>query len=231
MATPLVELAWKLVKQLLARGDKVIAGARNPSAATGLQELKSNKLHIVQLDVLDINSIKQAYVEVSKIAPEGLDVLVNNAGTVLAFGLNLETEDASAFTKTFEANVVSVLEVTRTFLPLLEKRQRRLLVTISSNVAPNDIVAGMKQDFLGASYLVSKAAVNMLNTVFIYYYAPKGIVVLPIHPGFVKTDLTSTMAAEITPQMSVQGMLKVMDNFTIKDSGKFMDYKGDNLPC
>ncbi|OZJ02556.1 hypothetical protein BZG36_04329 [Bifiguratus adelaidae] len=195
-------IGLEFVKELLAWGNKVIAGARNPSTATKLQGVKSDNLYIVQLDVLDINSIKQAYVEVNKIAPKGLDVIVNNAGTVLAFGLNLETD---------------VLQVSRTFMPLLEKRQRRLLVTISSNVGSNAIVAGMKQNFLGASYLVSKAAVNMLNTVFTYYYEPNGIVVLPIHPGLVKTDLTSTMSAEITTQESVKGMLRVMDNFTIKD--------------
>jgi NAD(P)-dependent dehydrogenase (short-subunit alcohol dehydrogenase family) len=70
-------IGLQFVKQLLARGDRVIAGARSPSTATYLQEIKNDKLQIIQLDVTDINSIKAAAAEVDRIAPEGIDVLIN----------------------------------------------------------------------------------------------------------------------------------------------------------
>jgi NADP-dependent 3-hydroxy acid dehydrogenase YdfG len=69
--------------------------------------------------------------------------------------------DAQVFTKTFESNVVGVLNVTRNFIPALEKRQRRLVVTITSAAGSNELMTKFQIRAIGASYLVSKAAVNM----------------------------------------------------------------------
>ena len=44
-------IGLEMVKQLLARGDVVVAAARNPAKATDLQALKTEKLHVIELDV------------------------------------------------------------------------------------------------------------------------------------------------------------------------------------
>ncbi|OZJ02142.1 hypothetical protein BZG36_05229, partial [Bifiguratus adelaidae] len=220
----------ELVRRFLARGDTVIAGARAPATATQFHQLKSPKLYIVQLDVTDIGSIKAAAAEVDKIAPEGIDVLINNAGILLAHNLDLDNEDPDNFTRTFEANVVSVLNVTRAFLPALEKRQRRLVVTVTSGAGSNALMGEIKVTFLAASYSVSKAAVNMLNTLFTYYYEHKKITFLPVHPGVVKTDMGKDWG-RITVEESVGGMIEVIDKSTFETSGKFFEYTGKPLPC
>lgn len=53
-------IGFELVKQLLARGDVVVAGVRNPGTTTNLRYLKQKnaKLHIVELDVSKPDTIK-----------------------------------------------------------------------------------------------------------------------------------------------------------------------------
>ena len=54
-------IGFELCKQLVARGDVVIAAARTPEKATNLKELEGSqpgKLHLVKLDVEDASTIK-----------------------------------------------------------------------------------------------------------------------------------------------------------------------------
>ena len=44
------------------------------------------------------------------------------------------------------------------------------------------------------------------------------------------TDMTVDEPADITPEQSVQGMLKVIDNVTLEDSGTFLTWEGKILP-
>jgi NAD(P)-dependent dehydrogenase (short-subunit alcohol dehydrogenase family) len=75
-------LGLEFVKQLSSTDSTIFALARNPSGAKDLQELvKQNKnIHTFRLDATDEASIKAAAEEVSKLAPNGIDILINNAG-------------------------------------------------------------------------------------------------------------------------------------------------------
>ncbi len=57
---------------------------------------------------------------------------------------------------------------------------------------------------------------------------PKGIGVLIIHPGGVKTRMGPRDG--ITPATSVRGMRKIIERFTLEDSGRFLRYDGAELP-
>jgi NAD(P)-dependent dehydrogenase (short-subunit alcohol dehydrogenase family) len=75
-------LGLEFVKQLSSTDSTIFALARNPSDAKDLQKLvKQNKnIHTLRLDATDEASIKAAAEEVSKLAPGGVDILINNAG-------------------------------------------------------------------------------------------------------------------------------------------------------
>lgn len=54
-------IGFELCKQLVARGDVVIAAARTPEKAANLKELEgshSGKLHLIKLDTEDASTIK-----------------------------------------------------------------------------------------------------------------------------------------------------------------------------
>lgn len=65
----------ELVEQLAAKGNIVIASARNPEAAEKLQKLVDNKkVFAVKLDVQSEESVKAAVEKVNEISPDGIDV-------------------------------------------------------------------------------------------------------------------------------------------------------------
>ncbi len=75
-------MGLEFTRQLLDRGDTVIATVRNPARADALRELAANRgdhLAIVTLDVSDPASITRATFAIAQ-HTDHLDLLVNNAG-------------------------------------------------------------------------------------------------------------------------------------------------------
>ena len=57
----------------------------------------------------------------------------------------------------------------------------------------------------------------------------RGITVVVLHPGWVKTDM-GRHSALIDPQESVTAMRKVIASLTMEDSGRFFNYDGPEIP-
>src|SRR5271166_2791848 len=108
-----------------------IAG-RNRSHAADLEELQRQeklRLSVVELDVTDDLSVRQAVERVMRDAGK-LDVLVNNAG-ISGLGLT-ETFAIEQARQLFETNFFGVLRVNRAVLPHMRQRRSGLLIHISS---------------------------------------------------------------------------------------------------
>lgn len=56
-----------------------------------------------------------------------------------------------------------------------------------------------------------------------------GIGTMSIHPGWVKTNMGGNNAP-IEPQESVQGMIKLITNFSAKTNGTYYKYDGQIIP-
>jgi NAD(P)-dependent dehydrogenase (short-subunit alcohol dehydrogenase family) len=56
-----------------------------------------------------------------------------------------------------------------------------------------------------------------------------GIITTVIHPGWVMTEMGGT-AAKITLEESVDGMLHVINNLTMRDNGHFLGWDGKEVP-
>jgi 2-glutathionyl-2-methylbut-3-en-1-ol dehydrogenase len=83
------------------------------------------------------------------------------------------------------------------------------------------------------AYRMSKAAANMAALNLHHDLSPRGISVLALHPGMVATALTKDYPgnhAYIQPEEAAAGLIRNMDELTIKTSGSFQHSNGSYLP-
>jgi len=161
--------------ELAARGFEVVATMRNPAAG---EELAADaaaaglSLRVERCDVTDPASI---------VVPDGLRVLVNNAG-VEAEHPPFEHTPLDLWRTMFETNVFGLIEMTRRAIPALRASGGGVIcnVTSSSILAPVPFYA---------PYRASKGAVMVLGESLRTELAPFGIRVLEIMPGPIATDM------------------------------------------
>jgi NAD(P)-dependent dehydrogenase (short-subunit alcohol dehydrogenase family) len=160
-------LGRALVDELSRRGAKrVYAASRNGTVASG------ERVVPMTLDVTDEAQIQRAVRQV-----ESLDILINNAGVSVADDLT----DRSAFERHLAVNLYGTLDVTRAFVPALE-RTRGTVVNIVSLAA----VAAVP---VLPAYSVSKAASLSLAQSFRAQLAGRGVSVSAVLPGPIDTDM------------------------------------------
>ncbi|KAK9719117.1 hypothetical protein K7432_004982 [Basidiobolus ranarum] len=222
-------LGLEYVRQILQKNEtRVFACCRNPSSAAQLDELKrssGNRLTIHKLDVTDEASVKASADEISKLASDGIDVLINNAGThIITDGL-LKTKK-SELESMFATNVSGPVIVAQEFIPLLERGKKKQIINISSILGSIKINANLPSTM---GYGVTKTALNMVTACLAKELGEKNFTVISLHPGWVQTDMGGENA-DITTEQSIAGMLKVVDGLSNPDNGKFFSYDGNALP-
>lgn len=156
-----------------------------------------------------------------------IDILVNNAGIFPHECDDINDLDFDAFERVLRTNTMGPLLLTKALTPNLERSDRKLVVSISSNLGSITDASKGQAGFMG--YHTSKAALNMANTVMAHQLKPKGITSVVIHPGWVQTDMGGPQAP-LTPDKSTSSIVKTIEGLSAKDSGRFVDYKGDELP-
>ncbi|XP_075863960.1 retinol dehydrogenase 16-like [Microcebus murinus] len=113
---------------------------------------------------------------------EGLWGLVNNAGITLAWAPN-EWLTKQDFVTILDVNLLGMIEVTLSLLPLVRKARGRV-VNVSS-------VAG-RFSAIGCGYSISKYGVEAFSDSLRKELAPFGVKVAIIEPSFFKTNMTNT---------------------------------------
>ena len=216
-------LGLEFVRQLLARGDHVVATCRHPGKATVLNPLAGEfpgRLHVLPLDVGDPKSIAELARELPLVC-ETLDLLVNSAG-VLHSGERFGSLGAANLDDSFRINARGPLLLVQALAPTLVDGAR--IANITSELGS---IAGLAR-FGTPSYNISKAAQNMATALLAKALATRSIIVLALHPGWVQTDMGGSDAT-LTPTQSAQGLLQVIDGATLQSSGRFFDWRGETM--
>ena len=219
-------LGLEFTRQLLARGDRVIAACRDPQRAEALQALASeqpDRLHVRTLDVADPESIAAFAHEASRLF-DGLDLLINNAGRNVR-GERFGEVAADALESCFRTNAIAPFLLVQAFAPLLRKGNAPVVANLSSRLGS----IALTKDFYTPSYAISKAALNMATVLLAQALKADGVRVIALAPGWVKTDMGGD-GAPLLPAASVSGMLGVIDAMTMESSGMFADYLGEPVP-
>ena len=220
-------LGLEFVRQLLARGDRVVATCRHPGKATALNALAGEhpgRLHVLPLDVADPRAIAELQRELLLLADDGdrLDLLVNGAG-VLHSGERFGSVSAVNLDDSFRTNAMGPFLLTQALAPRLADGARVANITSQLGSIANTTRFGTP------SYDISKAAQNMATALLAAALRERGIVVVALHPGWVQTDIGGA-GATVTPADSVAGLLRVIDGLKLSDSGRFLDWRGQSLP-
>lgn len=166
-----------IVERALAKGDAVVATARNPKTVTDRFGAHPNLLAVA----LDVTDEAQAFAAAkAAVARFGrIDVLVNNAG----YGLLGAVEEATAaeIEGIYRTNVFGLLAVTRAVLPHMRRQHSGRILNLSS-------IGGIAPFEGWGVYASTKYAVEGLSATLAIELKPLGIHVTAVEPGFFRTD-------------------------------------------
>lgn len=166
-----------IARDALARGDAVVAAARNPQAIVDALGVHP-KLLALQLDVTkEAAAVVAAHAAIERFGR--IDVLLNNAG----YGILGAVEETSAdeVRRNYDTNVFGLLNVSRAVLPHMRRQRSGHVINISS--------LGGYQAYHGwGVYGSTKFAVEGLSEAMAQELAPLGVHVTVVEPGFFRTD-------------------------------------------
>ncbi len=215
-------IGLELTRLFLRAGNRVIATCRNPDSASVLNALgKEGNLVIRQLDVSDGESISRLC---SDLSDQIVDVLINNAGIFGGDRQSADEMDYDAWLKTLAVNTLAPFRLATALKDNLKQAERPRIVTLSSQMG------SLSRKSTGSyAYRSSKAALNKVMQTLAIEMEADGIIVCPVHPGWVQTDMGGE-SAEITPQESAAGLFEFVNSLTMEQSGRFWTWQGKEHP-
>jgi NAD(P)-dependent dehydrogenase (short-subunit alcohol dehydrogenase family) len=203
-----------LVKQLRARGMPVVALCRRHAAE--LDELGARVESGIDL------ATPQACAEVAaRLATDEIDLLIHNAGVLVADRMDSVSPDAVR--SQLEVNALVPLFLTQALAPRLVPGAKVVLIT-SRMGSIGDNTSG---SYYG--YRMSKAALNAAGMSMARDLAPRGIAVVMLHPGAVRTGMTGGQGA-LDADDSASGLLRRIDELRLETTGRFLHQDGSVLP-
>ncbi|KAG0645473.1 putative oxidoreductase [Hyphodiscus hymeniophilus] len=167
------------VHSILARGDKIIATARNDSK---LDTLRAVGAQILQLDITASQEQLDSCIKDALAIYGHIDVLVNNAG-YLDLG-TLEEMKHDRWLAQLATNLFGTINVTRSLMPHFRERKSGVVVFIGS-------MAGWKGEAVAGAYCSSKAALEVVVESFQAETESFGIKSLIVEPGMFRTAVLS----------------------------------------
>jgi NAD(P)-dependent dehydrogenase (short-subunit alcohol dehydrogenase family) len=208
-------IGLELARQLHARGETVIATCRTRSA-----ELDAVGCRVVE--GIDVGSDDVGAALDAALGPdERIDVVVNNAG--IGGGDALERIDLDLARRQFEVNTLGPLRVATAMLPRLERGARIGFVSSKAGSIGDRPSGG------SYGYRMSKSALNMAAANLAAEVAPRGILVVVLHPGFVRTDMTRG-GGSVDPPEAAAGLIARIDELDPARNGRFFHADGTEIP-
>ena len=199
-----------IARHLVQAGADLTLCVRTPASADAfVRELAAlgSRVRVVQADILDAVALRRACAEAMAIAP--VDILVNNAGTAETAPF-LRT-DAALFQRMIDTHLMAPVHAAQVFLPAMLERGWGRIVNVAS-------IAGLG----GAPYITAYAAAKHAEVGFTRAlaaeYAPKGVLVNAVCPGYVDTQMVHGAVEKLTAKtgLSAQEALAAI----LRDAGQ-----------
>ena len=208
-------IGLELCKQIIARGDDVIATCRKASS-----ELKNLGLRVEEN--VDISSEDSIINLKEKLLGVELDCLINNAG-IYEFN-SIDDLDHESIIRQFVVNALSPLSMTKSMKSLLKRFSKIAFIT-SRMGSIGDNSSGSSY-----GYRMSKVALSMAARSLSRDLLKEEIYVAILHPGLVSTRMTGFTKYGISVEESANGILKRIDSLSKYNTGTFWHTNGEILP-
>lgn len=174
--------------------------------------------------VLEMTDRKQISEFAKKLKGEPIDLLFCNAGTYGPRGMELGRLDYGAWEEVLRVNLIGPAALIEALVENVAASERKLIAVMSSRLG--SIAEASGSSFL---YATSKAALNALAKGLSVTLASRGITVVALSPGWVRTDMGGKQAP-LSPEASVRGLRNVISGLKTTDSGKFLSHDGSQVP-
>lgn len=158
-------------------------------------------------------------------------MLLHSSGIYPRKGQNIGGIDYDGWREAMETNLFGVMRVTEALLENVAASPRKQIAAISTALSSLHGVQGgsVAQASTSYQYRTSKTALNMALSILAKELEPRGISVVLLDPGWVKTDMGGPHAP-LSPQESIAGMRKVLAGNPREISGKFLGHDGALRP-
>ena len=209
-------LGRSLAKQYADGGCAVIATYRD----LGNRQPHPGNVRHYALDVADGGSFSALKRE---IGDEPLDLMISNAGIsgqVGALG-GLDFEHAESL---LQVNLIGALRLVDAFVDNVAAGRGRI-VLISSRMGS----IGLNASGGSYAYRASKAGLNALGRSLAIDLFPRGVTVVMIHPGWLRTDAGSP-DAPFDADESASRIRDVVRRLGNHETGHFLSYDGNLIP-
>ena len=177
-----------------------------------------------QAHLVDMTSRAQIAALAKALKEVPIDVLFCNAGVSGRRGMALGSFDFDSWEEVLRVNLLGPAAVVQALVDNVAASGRKVIALMSSRLGSIAESSGMT-----LPYATSKAALNMLARGLAATLASRGVIVVALSPGWVKTDMGGS-GAPLSPQTSVAGLRKLIERVKRADSGRFLSYDGSTLP-
>ncbi len=208
-------LGCELARQYATDGWRVIGTVRDAKA-----KLPAG----VERQIADVTGRKQIAALARALRGMPIDVLFCNAGISGKRGMGLGSFDYDSWEEVLRVNLLGAAAVTEALLPNILAGKRKVIAMMSSRLGSIAEASGMT-----LPYATSKAALNMLVKGLAATLASKGVIVVALSPGWVRTDMGGA-SAPLAQEASVAGLRTVIAGLKQSDSGKFLSHDGSPIP-
>jgi len=215
-------IGLELVKQHVARGDRVFALVRNPTAADELNALAADSDSLVTVHQMDVGNDASVASGAASTGDVPIDLLYNVAGVVGEAAPQLDIFDWKDFDEAIEIMLKGPMRVLLAFLPRMGRGAK--VMNFSSQLAASTWPYGGYYP-----YVAAKAGLNRMMRSVAIDLKDRGVIVGLLHPGYVQTDMGGP-DAEITPQESARQIVTLAEKWSLEKSGDFYKWNGEEHP-
>ena len=217
-------LGLGFVKNYLGKNVNVVSTTRDIKNSRELLALKERFPENLEIFELDLLKESAGYTLANFLGNRPIDILINNAG-IGSTNQHFQAVSPKPWLEVLKVNLIAPLMVTQSIIDNVKKGVAKKIYFLSSQLG------SIEDNTSGGMYIYrsSKTGLNQVVKSLSVDLKPQGITVVSLHPGWVKTDMGGPNAP-VSIDESIKGMMQVIDATDIRDTGRFLNYDGKELP-